>query len=106
MSPIVLSNISMNHIGLKVLWKNLTCFENPGNLSCIDPNISISLSSSQNSCVVETAFSDLHKVIVLVIKITFQKLKPKVAHYWNYMNFLMRVSKKTSGEFIIKKLKY
>ena len=40
--------------------------------------------SFQNSCVIETGLSDFHKMIVSVMKITFQKLKPRIAPYRDY----------------------
>ena len=60
-----------------------TCFKNKKKLSCIDRIITISPSSSQNSCVIETALGSFCslKMIVSVIKTTFQKLKPKIVHY-------------------------
>ena len=60
----------------KNLTKDPTCFTNPENPPCIDLILANSPYSFQNSCVIETGPSDFHKMIVSVMKITFQKLKP------------------------------
>ena len=62
----------------KSLIKDPTCFKNPENPSCIDLILTNSPYSFQNSCVIETGLSDFHKMIVLVMKTTFQKLKPRI----------------------------
>ena len=43
--------------------------------------------SFQFSCVIETDLSDFHKMIVLVMKTTFQKLKPRIIQYRDYTQF-------------------
>ena len=68
----------------KNLIKDPTCFKNPDNLSCIALILTNSHYSFQNSCVIETGLSDFHKMIVSVMKTTFQKLKPRIAQYRDY----------------------
>ena len=41
----------------------------------------------QNSMVVETGLSDFYKMTVTVLKIFFQKIKPKVIYYRDYKNY-------------------
>ena len=43
--------------------------------------------SFQFSRVIETDLSDFHKMIVLVMKTTFQKLKPRIVQYRDYTQF-------------------
>ena len=71
----------------KSLIKDPTCFKNLENPSCIDRILTNSPYSFQHSCVIEPGLSDFHKMIVSVLKITFQKLKPKIVHYRDYTKF-------------------
>ena len=71
----------------KSLIKDPTCFKNPENPSCIDLIVTNSPYSFQNSCVIETGLSDVHKMIVSVMKTTFQKLKPRIVQYRDYAQF-------------------
>ena len=64
-----------------------TCFKNPENPSCIDLSLTNSPYSFQNSCVIETGLSDFHKMIVSVMRTTFQKLKPRIVKYRDYTQF-------------------
>ena len=75
--------------GLKNLIKVPTCHKNPQNLSCNDLILTNSALSSQSSGVIETGLSDFHKMIVTVIKITFQKLDPKIMHHGDYRKYSM-----------------
>ena len=74
-------------MGLKVP----TCFKNLGNPSCIDLILTNNPLSFQNSGVIETGLFDFHKMIVTVMKTTYQKLDPKVTeittHYRDYSTF-------------------
>ena len=69
------------------LIKDPTCYKNPDNPSYIDLMLTNSPRSFQNSCVVETGLSDFHRMIVSVMKTTFQKLPPKIKSYRDYKNF-------------------
>ena len=71
----------------KSLIKDPTCFKNPENPSCIDLILTNSPYSFQHSCVIETGLLYFHKMIVSVLKTTFQKLKPKIVHYRDYTKF-------------------
>ena len=71
------------------LIKDPTCFKNLENPSCIDLILTNSPYSFQNSCVIETGLSYFHKMIVSVMKTTFQKLKPRNVQYRTILNFLM-----------------
>ena len=76
----------------KSLIKDPTCFENPENPSCIDLILTISPYSFQNSCVIETGLSDFHKMIVSAMKTTFQKLKPRIAQYRDYLKNMKKAN--------------
>ena len=41
----------------------------------------------QNSCAIETGLSDIHRLVVTVMKPYFQKQKPRVVTYRDYKNF-------------------
>ena len=51
--------------------------------------------SFRNSSAVETGLSDFHRMIITVLKTSFQRLPPKIRHcrdYSNYYNDIFRVS--------------
>ena len=64
---------------LKNLMKDPTCFKNSEIPSCIDPILTNSHYSFRNSYIIETGLSDFHKMIVSVMKTTFQKLSWKIS---------------------------
>ena len=61
-----------NAISLKTLKRDPTCFKN---LSCIDLFLTNPQQCFQQTCAIETAISDLHKMVVTVMKT--QKAKTK-----------------------------
>ena len=61
--------------------------QNPNNPSCFYLMLTNSQRSFPSSCAMETDLSDIHRMTVTVMKASFQKLKPKVIHYWNYKHF-------------------
>ena len=76
-------------------WKNYnlsshlresTCYKNPENPSCIDLFLTNSPNSFQNSSVVDTGLSDVHRMTVTVMKTSFQRLPPKIRHYKDCSN--------------------
>ena len=71
----------------KSLVKDKTCFKNPKNPRCINLFITNSISSFQKTTAVASGLSDFHKMIVTVLKATFQKSKPKEILYRNHKNF-------------------
>ena len=72
---------------LSSLIRESTCYKNPENPSCIDLFLTNSPNSFQNSGVVETGLSDFHRMIVTVMKTSFQRLPPKIRHYRDYSNY-------------------
>ena len=70
----------------KSLIKDPTCFKDLENPSCIDLVLTKSPCSFQNSVVKETGLSDFHKMIVSVMKTTFQKLKPRIVQITQFSN--------------------
>ena len=80
---------------LSSLIRESTCYKNPENPSRIDLFLMNSPNSFQNSGVVETGLSDFHRMIVTVMKTSFQRLPPKIRHYRDYSNYdnnMFRVS--------------
>lgn len=69
-------NAFRDRYSLSSLINEPTCYKNPVN-SCI----------FQNSLVFETGLSDFHRMIVSVLKITFQRLPPNIRNYNDYSNF-------------------
>ena len=73
------------------LYKNLvqekTCLKNLDNPSCIDPFITNSSSRFQNTTTLATGLSDIHKMILTVLKSTFPKVKSEEIIYRNFKNF-------------------
>ena len=83
-----------NH-NLSSFIRESACYKNPENPSCIDLFLTNSPNSFQNSSVVETGLSDFHRMIVTVMKTSFQRLPPKIRHYRDYSNYdnnMFRVS--------------
>ena len=80
-------NAFCERYSLSSLIKEPTCYKNPANPSCIDLILTNSPRSFQNSNVVETGLSDFHRMIVTVLKTTFQRLPPKIRNYRDYSNF-------------------
>ena len=62
---------------LNSLIRESTCYKNPENPSCIDLFLTNSPNSFQNSSVVETDLSDFHRMIVTVMRTSFQRLPPR-----------------------------
>ena len=65
------------------LVKDKICFKNPDNPSCIHLFITTNKYSFQNT----TTASDCHKMVVTVLKITFENNKPKELLYSDYKHF-------------------
>ena len=76
----------MNGYALKNLMKEPTCFksENP---RCIYLILTNRYRSFQNTTTVETGLSDFHKMVLTVLKTTYQKAGPTVMNYRDYKNF-------------------
>ena len=72
---------------LSSLIRESTCYKNPENPSYIDIFLTNSPNSFQNSSVVETGLSDFHRMIVTVMKTSFQRLLSKIRHYRDYSSY-------------------
>ena len=72
---------------LRNLISELTCYGNPEKHSSIDPILTNSLSSFQNSSAIEAGLSDFHKMTITVMKTTFHKLKLKLIYYRDFSMF-------------------
>ena len=82
------------YYGLRNLIKVPTCHKNPQNPSCMDLILTNSPLSFQSSVVIESGLSDFYKMIVRVMKTTFQKLDPKIMHFRDYRKY--KIKKKHS----------
>ena len=60
----------------KNIVKESTCFKNVLNPSCIDLFITNSPLSFQNTIAVSNGFSDFHKMVITVMKMSFKKHFP------------------------------
>ena len=72
---------------LSSLIKESTCYKNPENPSCINLILTNSPHSFQCSSAIETGLSDFHKMIVTVLKTTFQRIPAKIRNYRDYRDF-------------------
>ena len=72
---------------LKNLLKEPTCYKHPDNPSYIDLFLTNRPRTFQCTATVETGISDLHKLVVTVLKTFYIKQRPKITHYRNYKNF-------------------
>ena len=78
-----------NVYNLSSLVTEPTCYKDPENLSCTDIILTNSPRTFQGSCVVETGLPDFHRMIVTIMKTTFQRLSPKIRTYRNYNKFII-----------------
>ena len=69
------------------LIKKSKCYKTPGHPRCIEFILTNSPRSFQNSSVVETDLSNFHRMIVTVLKSTFQSLPPEIRNYRDYSKF-------------------
>ena len=81
----ILSQFLYEH-NAKNIVKQKTCFKNMENPSCIDLYITNSPKSFQNTTTLDTGLSDYHKMVITVLKTSFQKAKPKEFYYRDYRN--------------------
>ena len=68
-----------NHHKLKALNEEPTCFKNFNNSSCINLFLTNSSKSLEKCLTLETGMSDFHKLIVTILKVKSDKLKPSIA---------------------------
>ena len=71
----------------KSIVKEFTCFKSLNNPSCIDLFISNNPLCFQNTFTFSTGPSDIHKMVVTSMKLSFKKLPPKETVYRDYKNF-------------------
>ena len=69
---------------LESLIQKPTCSKNPSQPTCIDLIFTNQLSYFKHSKVFETSISDFHLLTVTVLKMNFQKHKPKIIAYRDY----------------------
>ena len=76
----------MHHLnkGLDVYLKN---YDNLLTYLCIDLFLTNRQKSFQNTSTFETGISDFHKLVVAVLKMYYNKQKPKIFQYRNYKTF-------------------
>ena len=73
--------------GLKSLIKDATWYKNPENPNSIDLILTKNPRSFQNFCLIETGLSDFHRMVLTVMKTSFDRLKPRVINYRDYKSF-------------------
>ena len=64
-----------------------TCYKNPDKPTCINVILTNCPGSFQKSCVIETGHSDVHKMIVTVMKTSYRKTELRIINYGDYKNF-------------------
>ena len=67
--------------------KDVTCYKNPEILSTIDLILTNNPRRFQNYCIIETSLSDFHRMVVTVMKTSFERLEPRVINYGDYKSF-------------------
>ena len=73
--------------GCKNIIKDKACFKNPINPTCIDLIITNRPKSFQEYEVTETGLSDIHKMSLMVMKVFYNKQRPKIIQYRKYKGF-------------------
>ena len=79
-----------NSYSLNSLTKQLTCFKNPENPTCIDLILTNKPRSFQSTCVIETGLSDFYRITVSVLKTHFRKLPSNSLHTETLKSLKMR----------------
>ena len=77
----------LNTYHLKNIVKQKICFKNPDRPSCIDLILTNFSRSFQDTCTVETGFSNFHKLVVTVLKLYFPKQKLNIQTFRDYERF-------------------
>ena len=72
---------------LENLAKDKTCFKNVKNPSSIDLLLTSNSLAFQNTTATFTGLSDCHKLVLIVLKTTFSRNKPKDLFYRDYEKF-------------------
>ena len=72
---------------LRNLAKENTCFKSVENPSCVDLFLTNCIRALLNTSAISTGISDVHKMIITVLKTTFKKEKPKEIVYRTFQNF-------------------
>ena len=68
---------------LKSIEKEPTYYKNPENPSCIDLFLTNCPRGFHNTCLYETGLSAFHKLIVTILRTSFEPLFPKIINYRN-----------------------
>ena len=87
----------MNSYDLRNLVKEPTCFK-ADNPRCVDLILTNRYRSFQHTTTTETGLSDFHKMIVTVLKTTYQKAGPTVINYREYKKFSEQTFKRELKE--------
>ena len=69
------------------LVKHPTCLKNQNNPSCIDFLLTNKAPRFWSTSVIEIGLSEFHKMIVVLMKMHFPKMKPTVSMYDKYKTF-------------------
>ena len=72
---------------VKNIVKENTCFKNALDTTCIDLFTTNNPLSFQNTIAISNGFSDFHKMVLTVIKMSFKKHSPIERHYRDYKYF-------------------
>ena len=67
--------------------KEPTCCKYPENPSCIDLFLTNCPRSFHDTCLYETGFPDFHKLVVTILRTSFEPLPPKIIEYRNCKSF-------------------
>ena len=78
---------SLYEYNAKNIVKKITCFKNILNPGCIDLFPTNNPLSFQNTIAVTNGLSDSHKMVITVIKMSFEKHSPIERHYRDYKYF-------------------
>ena len=76
---------------LKNLVKEPTCFKNIHKPTCIDLILTNRVLYFQNTTVFETGLSDFHKLVITIMKSTYQKQTPNIIQYRSYKKFVEKI---------------
>ena len=81
-----------NQCKLKSMKKDLTCYKNIDNPSCIDLPLNNSAKSFESTCTIERGVSDFHKLIITVLNEKHEWIPPRITEYKDYNKLITQFS--------------
>ena len=83
---------------LKNIVKEPTCYKNLENPSCIDLFLTNCPRSFHNTCLYETGLSGFHRLVVTILRTSFEPLPPKIRNYKKKFTKITKILMKINSD--------